>query len=848
MLFEELVGKLQTFELNHLSKKPISKASKSIAFKTSNEKFYVSQDSDDQLDEEELAFFAKKFKKFVKFRKDNKQGNSSASNDGPKMNNSGFGDKKFSTDKSKQPQGIQCYEYHGFGHVQVECPDTLKKKSNRGYKVTWDDDSEEASNSQNSHNKTDEVPRYTVLVASVTSPTSPEAFVSTPTCSIEDNYESSDEDVNNDEDDLESIHDAYNELFKECVKLKKKKKELILVIKKVEIERNSLRVDVDSRIHEIEELKAHQTNFNEKFAKIEKECLVALKALGISKERVKVLEHDLKEASEAIKRNNCGASRIVELTHTFKNRSGLGFIYPPSVAAKISEKPNKEIKFVKSVSSTIPKTLDCPIPKKWIITCHHCGTLGHVRPYCYKFLNNNKNGNGRFQIPNVYYGPKHSVPNFRKPRKISQPKSEKHNENFEKQLSHLANQTSHIVEEIQKLSSFAKGLNERNTSPSQNSFNHLSQMHNKPKQVWKKVDIVCNVAHTAFKADYSHAWYLDSGCSRHMIGNKSWFSKLEKYNGGFVTFGDGNIGRRHHIYSRSSTFGKCLIFKGVRSSDNCYCVQMDNLVVCNRIMLDDVELWHQRLWHEKSLMLLLVLNRFAFVFKMKRDILSYVLEVIMVENLRTLKLTKYCDDKGIKHEFLAPRTPQQNGVVDRRNRTLQEMARVMLHAKRVPRDLWVEAINTACYTINRVYVRPETTCTPYEIWNGKKPSVKYFRVFGSKCHILRDSESLGKFDSRSDDGGEPSEKEKAVETESNASESSYDEELGQHDLIPSNAKEPSARVKLNHPKDLVVGNLDEGMLTRRKATNIANYVCYTSSLEPKKVEEALSDELWIGAM
>ncbi|KAF7130478.1 hypothetical protein RHSIM_Rhsim10G0161000 [Rhododendron simsii] len=99
-----------------------------------------------------------------------------------------------------------------------------------------------------------------------------------------------------------------------------------------------------------------------------------------------------------------------------------------------------------------------------------------------------------------------------------------------------------------------------------------------------------------------------------------------------------------------------------------------------------------------------------------------------------------------------------------------------------------------------------------------------------------------------DVGGEPSEKEKDVETESDVSEPSYDEELGQHDLIPSNAKEPSARVKLNHPKDLVIGNLDEGMLTRRKTTNIANYVCYTSSLEPKKVEEALSDELWIGAM
>ncbi|KAG5553092.1 hypothetical protein RHGRI_011080 [Rhododendron griersonianum] len=533
ILFEELVGKLQTFELNHLSKKPISKASKSIAFKISNENSYIPQDSDDDLDKDELEFFAKKFRKFVKFRKDNKQGNSSAFKDGHKVNNSGFSEKKFSTDKTKKPQGIQCHECHGFGHVQAECANILKKKSNRGYKVTWDDDSEEESNSQNSHDKIDDVLRYTVLAASVTSPTSPDAFVSTPTCSIEDNYESSDEDVNDEEDDLESIHDAYNELFKECVKLKKKKKELILVIKKVEIERNSLRVDVDSRIHEIEELKVHQTKFNEKFAKIEKERLEALKALGISKERVKILEHDLKEASEAIKRNDCGASRIAELTRTFKNRSGLGFIDPPSLAPKTNEKPNKEIKFAKSASSTVSKTLDCPISKKHVIICHHCSSLGHIRPYCYQLIKENKKGKSKFQTPKFNSSPKQSGSNFGKSHELSQSKSHKLNENFHKQLNQLANQTSHIVEEIQKLSMFAKGTNMLDSSCRQNP----------PKQEWKKTNVAFCVAHTAFKANNACAWYLDSDCSRHMSGDKSVFINVEKYNGGVVTFGDGNEGR-----------------------------------------------------------------------------------------------------------------------------------------------------------------------------------------------------------------------------------------------------------------------------------------------------------------
>jgi hypothetical protein len=61
-------------------------------------------------------------------------------------------------------------------------------------------------------------------------------------------------------------------------------------------------------------------------------------------------------------------------------------------------------------------------------------------------------------------------------------------------------------------------------------------------------------------------------------------------------------------------------------------------------------------------------------------------------------------------------------------------------------------VNTACHIINRVYLRPKTSKTPYEIWRGKKPTVKYFKTFGSKCYILRDRENLGKFDPKSDEG------------------------------------------------------------------------------------------------
>ena len=59
------------------------------------------------------------------------------------------------------------------------------------------------------------------------------------------------------------------------------------------------------------------------------------------------------------------------------------------------------------------------------------------------------------------------------------------------------------------------------------------------------------------------------------------------------------------------------------------------------------------------------------------------------------------------------------------------MARAMLHNKDVARNLWGEAVNTACHTVNRMYFRLGTKKTPYELWKGRKPNVKYFRIFGS---------------------------------------------------------------------------------------------------------------------
>jgi hypothetical protein len=100
------------------------------------------------------------------------------------------------------------------------------------------------------------------------------------------------------------------------------------------------------------------------------------------------------------------------------------------------------------------------------------------------------------------------------------------------------------------------------------------------------------------------------------------------------------------------------------------------------------------------------------------------------------QIEEFLDEEGIKHEFSSPYTPQQNGVVERENITLLDMARTMLDEYKTPDQFWAEAINTACYSINRLYLHRILKKTSYELLTGKKPNVSYFRVFGSKYFIL----------------------------------------------------------------------------------------------------------------
>jgi hypothetical protein len=103
---------------------------------------------------------------------------------------------------------------------------------------------------------------------------------------------------------------------------------------------------------------------------------------------------------------------------------------------------------------------------------------------------------------------------------------------------------------------------------------------------------------------------------------------------------------------------------------------------------------------------------------------------------KNLQVEEFLEEEGIKHEFSALYTPQQNGVVERKNMTLIDMVRTMLGEYKTPERFWLEAVNTACHAINWLYLHRLLKKTSYELLTGNKPNVSYFRVFGSKCYIL----------------------------------------------------------------------------------------------------------------
>ncbi|GJV08738.1 putative ribonuclease H-like domain-containing protein [Tanacetum coccineum] len=135
--------------------------------------------------------------------------------------------------------------------------------------------------------------------------------------------------------------------------------------------------------------------------------------------------------------------------------------------------------------------------------------------------------------------------------------------------------------------------------------------------------------------------------------------------------------------------------------------------------------------------------------------INHKVKIIRCDNGTEFKnndMNQFCGMKGIKREFSVARTPQQNGVAERKNRTLIEAARTMLADSLLPTTFWAEAVNTACYVQNRVLVTKPHNKTPYELLLGRPPSISFMRPFGCPVTILNTLDPLGKFDGKADEG------------------------------------------------------------------------------------------------
>nr|GEU72688.1 hypothetical protein [Tanacetum cinerariifolium] len=231
---------------------------------------------------------------------------------------------------------------------------------------------------------------------------------------------------------------------------------------------------------------------------------------------------------------------------------------------------------------------------------------------------------------------------------------------------------------------------------------------------------------------------IDSGCSRHMTGNISYLSDFEEINRGYVTFGGNPKGGK--------ITGKGKIKTGKLDFDDVYFVKELKFNLFNVSQMYD----------KKNSVLFIdiecVVLSSGFKLPDENHLLLRVLRENNMYNVDLKNVVPSRDLTWIKREFSIARTPQQNGVAERKNRTLIEAVRNILVDSLLPIPFWVEAVNTTFYVQNRVLLTKPHNKTPYELLVGKTPSIGFMRPFGCPVTILNTLDPLGIFDGKADEG------------------------------------------------------------------------------------------------
>eukprot|EP00253_Pinus_taeda_P003734 PITA_03734 len=195
------------------------------------------------------------------------------------------------------------------------------------------------------------------------------------------------------------------------------------------------------------------------------------------------------------------------------------------------------------------------------------------------------------------------------------------------------------------------------------------------------------------------------------------------------------------------------------------------------------------------------------------------------------------------------------------NRTIQQMGRAMLDESGTPETFWGEATFATITILNQEKVCVNSTQIPHELWYGKTPTVKYFKVFGRKCYIKRTNEKLGKFEPRADEVDEACKNPKQTKREdyNNEEDGDYFPTSNHNDIeketneaseeeIMVEEKTLSKYVQKNHPETQFLGEKEASVQTRRTITETSSYLALLSSTEPQNVNEACKDECWVKAM
>eukprot|EP00253_Pinus_taeda_P002496 PITA_02496 len=178
----------------------------------------------------------------------------------------------------------------------------------------------------------------------------------------------------------------------------------------------------------------------------------------------------------------------------------------------------------------------------------------------------------------------------------------------------------------------------------------------------------------------------------------------------------------------------------------------------------------------------------------------------------------FCEEHGIRREFSTARTPKQNGVVERMNRTVQQMARAMLDESRTLATFWGEAAFVAVVILNKTNVRVNSTQTPHELWQVNYENIE--------------------------------EDEDYPQNQTNDEEETNEEETHEEpeEQIRIEEKTHSRYVQKNHPESQILGQKEADIQTRRTIAEASSYLALLSSTKPQNVRESCKDERWVKAM